>query len=58
MLNAVAVIMSLPSATLALLASLLIIGCASKQQQQFTPSETALEKYDQRGMNTQEGRIR
>jgi uncharacterized lipoprotein YajG len=41
--------MSLPSATLALLASLLLIGCTTKQQlQQFTPEQTALEKQDQR----------
>jgi uncharacterized protein YcfL len=46
--------MSLPSATLALLASLLLIGCATKQQQQFTPEQTALEKKDMReGMHGQ-----
>jgi hypothetical protein len=49
--------MSLPSATLALLASLLIIGCATKEDQ-LTPAETALEKKDQRGWSTEEGRIR
>ena len=48
MLSAIPVIMSLPSATLGLLASLLLIGCATKQQQQFTPAQTALEKKDQR----------
>jgi uncharacterized lipoprotein YajG len=55
MLNAIAVyIMRLPSATLALLASLLLIGCATKQQQQFTPAQTALEKKDMReGMHGQ-----
>jgi hypothetical protein len=37
--------MSLPSATLALLASLLIIGCASKEDQ-ITPAEAALEKKE------------
>ena len=49
--------MKLTSAALALLASLLIIGCATKEDQ-LTPAETALEKKDQRGWNTEEGRIR
>jgi len=49
--------MSMPSATLALLASLLIIGCATKEQQP-TAAETALEKKDQRGWSSEEGRIR
>ena len=43
------------SATLAVLASLLLIGCTTKQQlQQFTPEQTALEKKDMReGMHGQ-----
>ena len=49
--------MKLTSAALALLASLMIIGCAN-QSDQLTPAETALEKKDQRGWNTEEGRIR
>jgi outer membrane biogenesis lipoprotein LolB len=57
MLSAIAFIMSLPSATLALLASLLLIGCATKQQQQFTPAQTALEKKDQRQWSKTEGRV-
>ncbi len=52
-----ALFMNMPSAILALLASLLIIGCAN-QGDQLTPAETALEKKDQRGWNTEEGRIR
>ena len=39
--------MSLPSATLALLTSLLIAGCATKEQQP-TAAETAPDKKDQR----------
>jgi hypothetical protein len=58
MLNVLRVFfMSMPSATLALLASLVIIGCATKQQQQFTPAQTALEKKDQREWSKEEGRI-
>jgi hypothetical protein len=49
--------MSLSSATFALLVSLLTIGCATKEQQP-TAAESALEKYDQRGWNTEEGRVR
>jgi uncharacterized lipoprotein YajG len=50
--------MSLRYARLALVASLLIIGCATKQQQQFTPAQTALEKKDMRTYNKwYEGRI-
>jgi response regulator of citrate/malate metabolism len=41
--------MSLRSGILAFLASLLIIGRTTKQQQQFTPAQTALEEKDQRG---------
>jgi hypothetical protein len=37
--------MSLPSATLALLASLLLTGCATKEDQ-ITPAEAALEKKE------------
>ena len=36
---------------------LLMIGCAT-QENEPTPAETALEKYDQRGWNTEEGRVR
>lgn len=36
---------------------LLTIGCAT-QDNQPTAAETALEKYDQRGWNTEEGRVR
>jgi hypothetical protein len=50
--------MSIPSTILALLASLLIIGCATKQEEQFTPAQTALEKKDQREWASEEGRIR
>ena len=57
MLNMVRVFMSMPSATVALLASVLIIGCATKGDQ-LTPAETALEKKDQRGWSSEEGRIR
>ena len=46
--------MSLPSATLALLASLLLIGCANKQDQ-ITPAQAALEKKDQRELEKLEG---
>jgi hypothetical protein len=49
--------MSVPSAIFALLASLLIIGCATKEDQ-ITPAEAALEKKDQRGWASEEGRIR
>ena len=49
--------MKLLSAAFALLASLLIIGCATKEDQ-LTPAEVALEKKDQRGWNSEEGRIR
>jgi hypothetical protein len=57
MLKVVAVVMKLQSVAFALLASLLIIGCATKEDQ-ITPAEAALEKKDQRGWNTEEGRIR
>jgi hypothetical protein len=49
--------MRLFSLLLTLLASLLIVGCATKNDQ-LTPAETALEKEDQRGWNTEEGRVR
>jgi hypothetical protein len=46
--------MKLPYPIIALFASLLLIGCATKQQQQFTPAQTALEKKDMReGMHGQ-----
>ncbi len=48
--------MNMPTAILALLASLLIIGCATKGDQ-LTPAETALEKKDQRGWSSEEGRV-
>ena len=49
--------MSLRSATLALLASLLIIGCATKEDQ-ITPAEAAREEKDQHEWtHTWEGRI-
>jgi hypothetical protein len=41
----------------ALFALLPMLGCAT-QQNQITPEEAALEKYDQRGWNTEEGRVR
>jgi hypothetical protein len=41
----------------AVLTPLLTIGCAT-QDNQPTAAETALEKYDQRGWNTEEGRVR
>jgi hypothetical protein len=40
--------MSLPSATLVLLAFLPVIGCAAKEQQP-TAAQTAVEKYDKSG---------
>jgi hypothetical protein len=48
--------MSLPSIILALLASLFIVGCATKNDQ-ITPAESALEKKDQREWSKEEGRI-
>ncbi len=49
--------MSVTKLFVALVASLLIIGCATSENQP-TAAETALEKYDQRGWNTEEGRVR
>ncbi|HEY5744120.1 MAG TPA: hypothetical protein VIS99_16465 [Terrimicrobiaceae bacterium] len=49
--------MRLLSAVCALFALLHMLGCAT-QQNQITPEEAALEKYDQRGWNTEEGRVR
>jgi hypothetical protein len=49
--------MNLRTVLLALVAFSLIVGCAT-QENQPTPAETALEKYDQRGWNTEEGRVR
>jgi hypothetical protein len=49
-------VMTLPSVLLALLASLFIIGCATKSDQ-ITPAEAALEKKDQREWSKEEGRI-
>lgn len=57
MLKVVAVVMKLHPVAFVLLAFLLIVGCATKGDQ-LTPAETALEKKDQRGWNTEEGRIR
>jgi hypothetical protein len=48
--------MSLPSITLALLSSLLIVGCATKEPPP-TPAETQLEKKDQREWSKEEGRV-
>ena len=49
--------MKLPSAALALVASLLVIGCAN--QPPPTPQETALEKKDKHEYGSEvEGRIR
>ena len=48
--------MRLSYAAFALVASLLIIGCANKQDQ-ITPAQSALEKKDQREWNKEEGRI-
>ena len=48
--------MSLPSVALALLSSLLIAGCATKNDQ-ITPAESALEKKDQRKWSKEEGRV-
>jgi len=48
--------MSLPSVTLALLSSLLIVGCATNEPQP-TPAETQLEKKDQRQWSKEEGRV-
>ena len=49
--------MKLPSAALALVASLLVIGCAN--QPPPTPQETALEKKDKHEYSSEvEGRIR
>lgn len=49
--------MSMPSATLAVLASLLIIGCATKEDQ-ITPAQATLEKKDQREYASEvEGRV-
>jgi hypothetical protein len=49
--------MSMPSTIFALLVSLLFIGCATKEDQ-ITPAEAALEKKDQRGWASEEGRVR
>jgi hypothetical protein len=48
--------MKLLSVAFALLASLLIIGCATKGDQ-ITPAEASLEKKDQRGWSSEEGRV-
>ena len=48
--------MKLPSAAFALLACLLIIGCATKEDQ-ITPAQSAMEKKDQREWSKEEGRI-
>jgi hypothetical protein len=49
--------MKLPFVLAGLLVSLLIVGCATPENQ-ITPAEAALEKKDQRGWNTEEGRVR
>ena len=49
--------MSLPSATLALLTCLLIVGCATKEPPPTAAEETQLEKKDQRQWSKEEGRV-
>jgi hypothetical protein len=49
--------MRFPSVLLALLVSSFLVGCATPENQP-TPAETALEKKDQRGWNSEEGRVR
>ena len=41
--------MSVPSVTLTLVASLLIIGCATQEQQPIARAESASENHDERG---------
>ena len=51
-------LMSMPFATLAVLVSLLLIGCATKEDQ-ITPAQAELEKKDQREFASEvDGRIR
>jgi hypothetical protein len=57
MVGCYVVSMRLLAALCVFFAPLLMIGCAT-QDNQPTPAETALEKYDQRGWNTEEGRVR
>jgi hypothetical protein len=50
--------MSLPSVTLALLSSLLIVGCATNEPQPSAATQTQLEKRDVREYNKEvEGRV-
>ena len=49
--------MSLPSVALALLSSLLIVGCATNEPQPTPAEETQLEKKDQRQWSKEEGRV-
>ena len=50
--------MSLPSLTLALLTSLLIVGCAAKEPSPSPSTQAALEKKDTREYNKEvEGRV-
>ena len=50
--------MSLPSLTLALLTSLLIVGCAAKEPNPSPSTQAALEKKDTREYNKEvEGRV-
>ena len=50
--------MSLPSLTLALLTSLLIVGCATKEPNPSPSTQAALEKKDTREYNKEvEGRV-
>jgi uncharacterized protein YcfL len=49
--------MNLRTLLLALIGSTLLVGCSTPENQP-TAAETALEKYDQRGWNTEEGRVR
>jgi hypothetical protein len=46
--------MSLPSATLAVLSALLLIGCATKENQ-ITPAQAALERQSLRELEKEEG---
>ena len=50
--------MNLPSVTLALLSSLLIVGCATNEPQPSSATQTALEKKDVSEYNKEvEGRV-
>ena len=58
MVNVTISFMSLPSVTLALLSSLLIVGCATNEPQPSAATQTQLEKRDVREYNKEvEGRV-